>query len=177
MNRYIRATICIVLGNLKCGVLKLERRKNVEFGFINLISPNTEITVDKGGKLIWGKVLKMRSGSKVRVRKNAEIIIGDNFSMSNRCILASHELIRIGNDVQFGPGVLVYDHDHDFRVEGGLKANKYKTAPVIIGNNVWIGANTIILRGTKIGDDCVIGAGSILKGEYMSNSVVVQKRL
>ena len=52
----------------------------------------------------------------------------------------------------------------------------YKTAPVEIGNNVWIGANTIILRGTKIGDNCVIGAGSIVKGNVLSNSVFLQKK-
>lgn len=75
-----------------------------------------------------------------------------------------------------GPNVLIYDHDHDFRKEEGLKKLKYKTAPVDIGDNVWIGANTIILRGTKIGNNCVIGAGSVIKGCYPDNSIVVQKR-
>ena len=52
----------------------------------------------------------------------------------------------------------------------------FKTSPVIIGNNVWIGANTVILRGTEIGDNCVIGAGCVIKGKYGANSVIVQKR-
>ena len=46
----------------------------------------------------------------------------------------------------------------------------------MIGNRVWIGANTVILRGTVIGDDCVIGAGSVVKGNVPANSVLVQKR-
>ena len=45
-----------------------------------------------------------------------------------------------------------------------------------IGKNVWIGANTVILRGTKIGDNCVIGAGTIVKGDFPENSIIVQNR-
>ena len=50
------------------------------------------------------------------------------------------------------------------------------TGEVIIGKNVWIGANTVILRNTRIGDNAVIAAGSIVKGEVPANSVFVDKR-
>lgn len=49
-----------------------------------------------------------------------------------------HDRIEIGDNVMFGPNVQIYDHDHDYCVNGGLSANKYKTSPVIIGNNVWL---------------------------------------
>lgn len=176
MNKYVRAAVCAATGLLKTAGLKLGKGTAFNGGFIALISPMTEITVDRGGKLSWGKLIKIRSGSKIRVRKGAICKIGDNFSMSNNCVLTAHESIVIGNGVQFGPGVLVYDHDHDFRAPGGLAAKKYKTAPIEIGDNVWIGANSIILRGTKIGDNCVVGAGSVLKGEYVPGSVIIQKR-
>ena len=92
-------------------------------------------------------------------------------------MIACHKRVIIGDDVQFSPNVQIYDHDHDFRVEGGVKAGKYKTGTIEIGNNVWIGANTIILRGTKIGNDAVIAAGSIVKGEIPEGAVFVQKRV
>lgn len=75
-----------------------------------------------------------------------------------------------------GPNVLIYDHDHDYKAKGGVFSLKYKTTPIVIGNNVWIGANSIILRGTSIGNNCVVGAGCVLKGEYPDNSIIVQKR-
>ena len=53
---------------------------------------------------------------------------------------------------------------------------KFKTAPITIGNNVWIGANTLILRGTTIGDNCVVAGGSVIRGNYPSNTVIIQKR-
>jgi acetyltransferase-like isoleucine patch superfamily enzyme len=118
----------------------------------------------------------MRDGAKIRVRKGALCVIGNNSSVNCNNMIACRERIEIGNDVMLSPNVQIYDHDHDFRVRGGVKSNKYKTAPVKIGNNVWIGANTVILRGTEVGDNCVIGAGCVLKGKYKEGSVIIQKR-
>ena len=49
-------------------------------------------------------------------------------------------------------------------------------APCTIGNDVWIGAGAVILRGTTIGDKAVIGAGSIVKGDVPAGCVYYQKR-
>lgn len=177
MNRYVRGIGYALVGTVKAVVLKIERGSKVSFAFPSLISPSTEVSVDKGGSLFVGRRISMRNGSRLAVRKNGVLKIGANFYMNTGCLISAHESITIGDDVEFGPSVLVYDQDHDFRAEGGLRAKKFKTAPVTIGNNVWIGANTVILRGTEIGDDCVIGAGSIIKGIFPAGSVVVQKRL
>lgn len=175
MNKYLHASICLGIGMFKCGTLKLLRGVDFEFSLPNLISPRTELTQDKGGKLSIGKMLRLRSGAKIRVRKNAVVQIGKNLSMSNNCMVVAWERIEIGDNVQFGPGVLVYDQDHDYNVAGGLAAEKYKTSPITIGNNVWIGANVIILRGTVIGDNCVVAAGSVIKGIYPDNVLIYQK--
>ena len=55
-------------------------------------------------------------------------------------------------------------------------AYEIKTSPVVIGKNVWIGANTTILAGTHIGDNCVIAAGSVIKGDIEKSKLVIQKR-
>ncbi len=176
MKKYVRAIICLIYSLVKFSIIKLFHINKFEFTMYNLISPFTEIEISKNGKLALGKLLKMRSGSKVRVRKDGEIKIGKNTSLNHGCIFTAHEKIIIGENVQFGPNVLIYDHDHDFRIKDGLKSLKYKTSPIIIGNNVWIGSNTIILRGSKIGNNCVIGAGSVIKGTYEDGSIIVQKR-
>lgn len=176
MKKYIRAGICLVFSLIKFSLIKLFHMKNFSFTFLNLISPFTEIEIGKKAKLILGKLVRVRSGSKIKVRKGAEVQIGDNTSLNHGCMVISHDKIIIGKGVQFGPNVLIYDHDHDFRANNGLKELKYKTSPIVIGNNVWIGANTVILRGTKIGNNCVVGAGSIIKGKINDNTVIVQKR-
>lgn len=176
MNRYIHAAICAAIGSAKLSLLKLTKGKRVTYSGVNLVSPRTEITVDKGGILQLGKNLRIRSGAKVRVRKDAFVSIGDNFSMSNNCMIVAWEDVRIGKDVQFGPGVLVYDQDHDYRASGGLAAERYITSPTSIGDGTWVGANSIILRGTHIGSGCVVAAGTVVRGVYPDNTLIYGSR-
>lgn len=176
MKKYIRAGICITFTFIKFCLIKIFHGKKFEFCIIELFSPLTEVEISSKGKLSVGKIVKTRSGSKLRVRKSGIMSIGNNTSLNHGCIITCHEQIKIGNDVQFGPNVLVYDHDHDYRTQDALKNLKFITSPVEIGDNVWIGANVVILRGTKIGDNCVVGAGSVIKGTYSNNSVILQKR-
>ena len=174
MNKFVRAIFYMPVGITKMIMIKISHAKSFRGPFFSMISPLSEITLDYGGKLSIGKRFKMRDWAKVRVRKGSECIIGNNTSLNSNCMIICHERIVIGDNVQLSPNVQIYDHDHDFRA--GLIKQKYKTTPVIIGNNVWIGANTVILRGTEIGDYCVIGAGSVLKGKYSAGSLVIQKR-
>lgn len=176
MNKYFHAAYCVPYGILKMLMLKITKGSSFKGPKISMISPFTEITLDKGGKLQIGEHFKMRDSAKIRVRKDAECKIGKNTSVNCQNMIACREKIIIGDNVQFSPNVQIYDHDHDYRVEGGINAGKYKTSPVIIGNNVWVGANVVILRGTKIGDNCIVAAGSTVKGEFSANSLIYQKR-
>lgn len=175
MNKYVRAAVCVPCGAIKMAWTKLWHFSSFSGPMVSLVSPHTEITMDNGAELRIGRNFKMRDGAKIRVRKGAVCVIGNNSSVNSNNMIACHERIEIGDDVQLSPNVQIYDHDHDFRAEGGVKAGKFKTAPVKIGNNVWIGANTVILRGAEIGDNCVVGAGCVLSGSYESNTVIVQK--
>lgn len=176
MKKYFRIMVCLGYSFVKFSFIKLFHINGFRFTFFNIVSPFTEIEIGNNAKLSLKRKVRIRSGSKVRVRNDAEVEIGENSSLNNNCTIISHEKILIGQDVQLGPNVIIYDHDHDFRAENGLKNLKYKTSPVIIGDNVWIGANVVILRGTKIGDNCVVGAGSVIKGEYPENTTIIQRR-
>lgn len=177
MNKYVHAFYCVPCGIIKMAWIKLFHIGDFRGPMVSMVSPLTEITLDKGGKLEIGEKFKMRDGAKIRVRKGAFCKIGKNTSVNCNNMIVCRERIIIGDNVQFSPNVQIYDHDHDFRVEGGVKAGKYKTRRIEIGNNVWIGANTIILRGTKIGDNAVIAAGSVVKGEIPADTVFFQKRV
>lgn len=175
MNNIMRATIEVPCGVLKAILNNLKR--NVFINPMCAIAPFAEITIDMESNVIIGKKLRVRSGAHIRVRKNAKLIIGNNTFINHNCIITCRDRIEIGSNVQFSPNVMIYDHDHDFRTEGGIKTMKYKTSPIFIGNNVWIGSNSVILRGAKIGDDVVIGAGSVIKGEIPPGAVLIQKRV
>ena len=176
MNKYLRGLVVIPTGAVKMGLLKLFHGGKFRGPALCQISPHTEVTVEHGAALSIGGGFKMRDGAKLRVRRGAVCRLGKNVSLNSNNFLVCRDSISIGNDVMLSPNVQIYDHDHDYAADGGIGAGKYKTAPVTIGSNVWIGPNTVILRGTTIGDNCVIAAGSVVRGEIPANSVVYQKR-
>lgn len=67
---------------------------------------------------------------------------------------------------------MLFDHDHDYKND----MNKFVKKEITIGNNVWIGANCIILKGVTIGDNVVIAAGTIVKENIKSNSLIYENR-
>lgn len=110
------------------------------------------------------------------VNRNAKLVIGDNFGISSSTIWCHKEII-IGNNVNVGAGCTILDsdcHSLDYRFRGtSLDVKNTKSLPISIGNNVFIGMNCIIMKGVSIGENCVIGAGSIVANSIPSNSVVV----
>ncbi len=108
-------------------------------------------------------------------KKNGEIHIGDHVGISGATIY-SWEKITIGDYTRIGANVKIIDTDfHPVDPTERLNGNNTaaKTSPIQIGKNVFIGMNSIILKGTVIGDNCVVGAGAVVVGRYESNSVIV----
>ena len=159
----IKNIISVTWTELRFLLLKLVYGKKFHYSGIQRFSPNTGISVGKKSTLKLGSKVRAHTGTKIRVRDNASVEIGNDVAFSYNCLLTAHDKIVIGDGCEIGPGVLFYDHDHDVKGHS-IKEGLYKTSPIEIGKNVWIGANVIILRGAVIGDDCVIGAGAIVHG-------------
>jgi len=89
------------------------------------------------------------------------IYIGDNFYANFDCVILDAAEVIIGNNVLFGPRVGIYTANHAIdpveRELGGCYAK-----PVKIGNRVWVGGHVVINQGVTIGDDSIIGAGSVV---------------
>lgn len=178
MRRQINNFISVGYSALRMIFFKLFHRGGFIAPIIQRISPNVVLEFNKGSNVKLGRKVRIHSGSKVKVRSGANLEIGDNVKINYCCILACHDEIKIGEGTEFGPSVYLYDHDHDYKsgLHSDSKKESYKSAPIVIGKNCWIGANTVILRGTVVGDNCVVGAGCILNGEYEANSLIIQKR-
>lgn len=91
---------------------------------------------------------------------NAEVQLGDGVRMSGTVIGAAHS-VNIGNAVLCGANVTITDTDwHGIAVE--KRGEPGETAPVSIGDHVWLGLNVVVLKGVTIGRGSVVGAGSIV---------------
>ncbi len=99
------------------------------------------------------------------------IFVGDNFYTNYNCIILDVEKVEIGDNVLFAPNVAVYTAGHPVHPTPRKLGYEYGM-PIKIGNNVWVGGNSVILPGVTIGDNCVIGAGSVVNKDIPDNSIV-----
>lgn len=108
------------------------------------------------------------------------IYFGNNCEVNMNCTFLDDNVIRIGNDALIAPNVQIYTAYHPANAiarfgqpsqDGSFAFCKTQTAPVIIGDRVWIGGGAIIMPGVTIGDNVVIGAGSVVTKDIPSNSI------
>ena len=151
--------------------------KNLFFTGIERFSPGVVVDPDRKSQIRFGKHVSLHSRCRVSARNGGMISIGDHTAFNVGCIVTSRSNITIGKNVAFGPNVLVYDHDHIMDQDSGPKSDRFYLGDIEIGDNTWIGAGTIILLGTRIGKNCVIGAGSVVKGDVPDNTRLIQKRV
>lgn len=99
------------------------------------------------------------------------IKIGRNCRI-NGAYIHARDFIEIGNNCVIATGVNIIDSNA--HIVNSSDRTKGQDIPegILIHNNVWIGLNVTILKGTVIGNNCVIGAGSVVKGCFEDNSII-----
>lgn len=99
------------------------------------------------------------------IKSGAQIVVGTNCGFSGT-VIGAFEKIELGNNVMCGANTLITDSDwhNDDPRSGGIK-------PVYIGNNVWLGEGVKVLKGVNIGENSVIGAGSVVVSDIPSNVI------
>ena len=108
-------------------------------------------------------------------KENAKIKIGDNVGISGATIYA-RESVEIGDNTLIGGNVKILDNDFhplDIDDRNNDVKEKIKSKPIKIGKNCFIGVNAIILKGTELGDGCIVGAGAVVSGKFPPNSTIV----
>lgn len=108
------------------------------------------------------------------------IYFGNNCEVNMNCTFLDDNKIIVGDNALIAPNVQIYTAFHPTNArerfgklteDGSFAFCKTRTAPVIIGDNVWIGGGAIIMPGVTIGDNVVIGAGSVVTKDIPSNKI------
>lgn len=158
------------------------RTKGVTYG------PNMTIfgrvSIEGPGKISIGDNFMMTTGEAINPissnlrgafytdSPNAKITIGDNVGMSSTRMWI-HDSLTIGNNVKIGGNVLLIDtdcHPIDFKIRRHSNEGT-QSAPIIIEDDVWIGAQSIVLKGVTIGARSIIGAGSIVTKDIPADCI------
>ena len=100
------------------------------------------------------------------------IYLGKNFYSNHNLVILDANKVEFGDNVFVGPNCGFYTSGHPLDYETRNKGLEY-AKPIKVGNNVWIGGNVCVMPGVTIGDNAVIGAGSVVNKDIPSNSVAV----
>lgn len=100
------------------------------------------------------------------------IEVGDNFFANYNCVILDEAKVRFGDNVFIAPNCGFYCAGHPLDTEQRNRGLEY-AYPITVGNNVWIGAQVCVLPGVTIGDNTVIGAGSVVTRDIPSGVVAV----
>ena len=143
------------------------------------------VMVARGGRCKIGRGFAMNNGiagnpigcyerCTIFVDRGATLTVGDNVGISQAALIC-HCSVTIGNDVKIGGGACVYDTDfHSLDPvtrRGGEDLKHRAEKPVVIGDNVFIGAKSLILKGVTIGENSIIGAGSVVTKSVPPNEI------
>lgn len=132
------------------------------------------LKIGNGGKLLVKDMVVLAYGNTLSVGDNAAFETGYLRTGVNANIICAHKM-TFGQRVMLGRNVCIFDSDyHPIYNEAFDKINENKE--VTIGDNCWVGANSMILKGSKLENGCIVSANSMVMGNVEANKVYINKR-
>lgn len=130
---------------------------------------------------IFQRILRINSKLKVPIHFTSRVNVPEkfhfnldkntlaSFSASSCCYLQAWNGVYLGKNILFAKGLNLISANHSV----GKSESWDKVEPIIIGDDVWIGVNATILPGVKIGNNCIIGAGSIITKSFEEDNLII----
>jgi acetyltransferase-like isoleucine patch superfamily enzyme len=120
--------------------------------------------ISNWGELIIGERLRLVSTvatTELVAAYGGRLEIGSGVFINYGCSISANQLIRIGDNCSIGPYTIMMDNDFH-RLEPERRNERPDSAPIVLEENVWLGARVIVLKGVTIGTGSVVGAGSVV---------------
>lgn len=114
-----------------------------------------------------------RFGRRVFMDTNGgRITLGHHVRINTGSVLVSYSSIVIGDDCLIGEYVSIRDANHGTATGQAMRLQPHASAPIVIGNNVWIGRGAVVLKGVRIGDGAVVAANSVVTRDVAPRTLV-----
>jgi acetyltransferase-like isoleucine patch superfamily enzyme len=126
----------------------------------------SELKLGNNARLIVQGRFYLLTGFHLAVNDGATVSLGSGY-INNNATIDCFEAITIGHGVAISSGVTIRDSDNH-----AINGNARVTAPIVIGDRVWIGLNATILKGVRIGNGAVIAAGAVVIADVPENTLV-----
>lgn len=130
--------------------------------------------ISDGAKAVFKGTFRVSKGTVMHLFQDAQFIVGDGFSANANLLISCSEKITIGEQCLLGWDITLMDSEGGHSIlRADIMEPMTKSKPIIIGNHVWLGAESSILKGTEIGDGCVVGFKSNVCGiKVKSNNII-----
>lgn len=133
---------------------------DVRIGRGVVIEGGVHLRTFDSGRIIIGSDTAIYSGTLIDARRGM-IVIGERALVNRGCVITAGDSIRIGDDALIAERVTIRDGNHRTDAKPYNRAGMAQD-PVVIGDNVWIGANATILPGVSLPADTIVGAGAVV---------------
>jgi acetyltransferase-like isoleucine patch superfamily enzyme len=145
---------------------------NVSMHWSARVDSSTQLRVTDGGRLMIGPGAFIACHCEIVVQGGV-IAIGPRSFIGRGSTITAKESVRLGSDVLVAEYVTIRDQQHRIDSLEAVANAGYVTAPIVIGDDVWIGAKASVFLGSSIGDHAVIGAHSMVKGDVPAAAVAI----
>lgn len=145
---------------------------SIGFGHVSISDVNEYSLWNVEGTVVFKGRAGFGAGTKIAVGKDAILTFGEGFLVTARSEFACFREITFGRENLVSWDVLVMDTDaHPIYDQQNRRMNKDR--PIRIGDHVWIGCRSVILKGAEVANGCIVGAGSLVNGKFNRSSSVI----
>lgn len=158
--------------------VRIRNPRNVRFGRLSSVGEWTAIdgvssqgvSLGAGSKL--GRYVTV-TGTSHLGRLGRGLSLGERSGIGDFAHIGCAGGVTIGRDVIVGPFVSFHSQEHNIEhLETPIRDQGTRESPILIEDNVWVGARVTFLAGSKVGTGCVVAAGSVVRGEFPPNSII-----
>lgn len=142
----------------------------LEFGLDFLSRGKTSLKMGKNSLIDINGCASICNGCRITLADGAKLVLGSDVFINENTRITAYKEIHIGNGCWISWDVNIIDTDFHNIIENGLV--KPKEAGIFIGNNVWIGAKAMILKGVTVGDGAIIAAGAVVTKDVLPACLV-----
>jgi acetyltransferase-like isoleucine patch superfamily enzyme len=152
--------------------LKLRWRGRLKTDGLCFVCPRVRFEIGRNATVTLGRWSWIGRGTKIRVHEG-EVSIGAKTVMGEECTISAYQHVSIGRECIIADRAMMIDFDHGVvEVERPIREQGIYKRDVRIGHNVWVGYGACFLRGTTVGNNCVIGTNSVVTKDVPENAVV-----
>lgn len=147
--------------------------RGLQFGSGILLDRELKLQLNSGSRVTLGDRVESDGRVFITTGYSSRLNIGSGVYFNDGAVISCLGKITIGENTLFGPGVKIFDNNHRFSREEGV-SRECAAGCITVGRSCWIASDVVLLKGADIGDNCVIGAGCIIRGKVPAGSLVTR---